>query len=114
MFVFCSLVGLAGGARGRRPRPQPEFRPRLLARFDAGGDENLQRPALLQRSIKSSPTHTNSRPGSFMHTWITWSSAFLTQALSGTSPSCVACSRSVSLVARLTWLTKGDAGTENA
>ena len=45
---------------------------------------------------------------------MTWSSALLTQAFSGTSPSCVACMRSVSLVARLTWLTKAEAGAENA
>jgi hypothetical protein len=38
-----------------------------------------------------------------MHSWITWSSAFFTQAFSGTSPSCVACWRMVSPVARLTW-----------
>ena len=49
-----------------------------------------------------------------MQTWITWSSALLTQAFSGTRPSCVACMRSVSLVARLTWLTKAEAGTEKA
>jgi hypothetical protein len=35
-------------------------------------------------SIASSPTHTNSRPGSFMHSRITWSSAFLTWERSAT------------------------------
>jgi hypothetical protein len=49
-----------------------------------------------------------------MHSWITWSSAFFTHALSGTSPSCVACWRMVSPVARLTWLTNGETGTEQA
>ena len=49
-----------------------------------------------------------------MQTQITWSSAFFTHAFSGTSPSCVACWRSVSPVARLTWLTKGETGTEKA
>ena len=37
-----------------------------------------------------------------------------TQALSGMSPSCAACWRRVSLVARLTWLTNGETGTEKA
>jgi hypothetical protein len=46
--------------------------------------------------------------------WMTWSSAPLTHAFSGTRPSWVACMRSVSLVARLTWLTKAEAGTEKA
>jgi hypothetical protein len=38
----------------------------------------------------------------------------LIQPLSGARPSCVACNLSVSEVARLTWLTKAEAGTENA
>jgi hypothetical protein len=42
------------------------------------------------------------------------SSAFLTQALSGTRPSCAACWCSVSLVARLTSLTNRETGTEKA
>ena len=49
-----------------------------------------------------------------MQSWITRSSALLTQALSGTSPSCVACWRKVSLVARLTCYTNAEAGTEKA
>ena len=49
-----------------------------------------------------------------MQSWITWSSAFFTHALSGASPSCVACWRKVSLVARLTWLMNGETGTEKA
>jgi hypothetical protein len=49
-----------------------------------------------------------------MQTWITWSSALLSQLLGGTSPSRVACMRSVSLVARLTCDTNAEAGTENA
>jgi hypothetical protein len=65
-------------------------------------------------SIASSPTHTDSSPGSFMHSRITWSSAFFTQAFSGARPSCVACWRMVSPVARLTWLTNAETGTEKA
>ena len=49
-----------------------------------------------------------------MQFWITWLSAFLTHALSGTSPSCVACWRSVSPVARFTCDTKAETGTEKA
>ncbi len=49
-----------------------------------------------------------------MQTWMTWSSALLIQVFSGRRPSCVACSRIVSLVARLTWETNGVAGTEKA
>jgi hypothetical protein len=38
----------------------------------------------------------------------------LIQFFSGISPSCVAWMRKVSLVARLTWVTKGEAGTASA
>jgi hypothetical protein len=47
-----------------------------------------------------------------MHAQITWSSAFFTHALSGTKPSCVACWRKVSPVARFIWLTSGETGTD--
>jgi len=42
------------------------------------------------------------------------SSAPLSQFFSGISPSWVACRRIVSLVTRLTWATKGEAGAEKA
>jgi hypothetical protein len=49
-----------------------------------------------------------------MQSSITQWSAFFTQALSGTSPFCVACWRRVSLVARLTCDTNAEAGIEKA
>ncbi len=51
--------------------------------------------------MASSPTQTNSRSGSPTHSWITRSTTVLAQVFSGRSPSCVACSRIVSLVGRL-------------
>jgi hypothetical protein len=47
MFSFCSNARNCWGCRGDGPKPQ--FRPRLLARLDAGGDQDLQRLRLLER-----------------------------------------------------------------
>jgi hypothetical protein len=102
MFVFCSNVRKSAALRASRFVATPvETRILSVCACSSG-------------SAASSPTHTNSSEGSFMQSWITQSSALFTHAFSGTKPSCVACWRKVSEVARLTWATKAEAGTEKA
>ena len=109
---FPQRVGRARLARGAA---QPQIRPRFLARLDPDAETRmLSVCACCSGWMASSPTRTNSRPDSFLHDWITWLSALLIQALSGMMPSCVACRRKVSVVARFTWLTKGEAGAEKS
>ncbi len=43
------MIVLADRRRLSALRRQPQIRPRLFARLDAGGDENIQRLRLLQR-----------------------------------------------------------------
>jgi len=99
----------------RHVSAQPQFGARLLARFDAGRDEDLQRLSLLKRVDRvvadMRRIRATARP---IETWMIWSSALLTQFLSGTAPPASPQSRIVSLVARFTWLTKGETDTAKA
>jgi hypothetical protein len=107
-----------GSARPRAFPParrrEPQIRPCLFARLDARAHENLQRLRLLER-IDRVVADPHEFEAGLVHADVDHVvEGVLSQRLSGTRPSCVACWRMVSPVARFTWLTNGETGTEKA